>query len=381
MNSSNRTSLKMSLWWTHAEFGRGSKMSMHSIEVDGKRYRISLPHAETDYIQGKIASTGQPYELPMLRDMAARLRPGAVVLDVGANIGNHSLYLAMVAKAAVHAFEPNAELCEGLGQSIQANGLESLVTVHQAGVSDAAGFATFKNQDIGNLGAQSLIVQHGVEDAPIRLVRLDDLEFGQPVSMMEIDVEGMELDVLEGARKLIQRDKPLIYIEAQSVTDFESHSRFLESFGYFYLSTFNATPTHVYLHESHAESFAEARQYLFESQIKAYALRAAEAQLREQLKNANQKYSEATERERGYMDRLEEANLKYREASALIRQLKDQVRTLELDKKEHALLVRENALEIAALKSSHKLELEKQRHEIEALKHKLQQAEEKYRIA
>lgn len=385
-------------------------MSMHSIAVDGTRYRICLPHADTDYIQGKISRTGQPYELSMLQDMAARLQPGALVLDIGANIGNHSLYLAIVARAAVHAFEPNDALCQGLEQSIQANDLENLVTVHQAGVSDAAGFATFRNQDTANLGAQSLTVQRDANEAPIRLVRLDDLIFDLPVSMVKIDVEGMELDVLDGARKLIQTDRPLLYIEAQTVTDFEKHAHFLESFGYFYLRTFNATPTHIYLHESHAESIAEARRYLFGSQVEAYALRAAQAQLKEQLKNANHKYSDATERERGFKEKLEAANLKYREASEQVRQLKDQVRSFELDKKEHALLALESnqgiekALQQAqleleksliqlatrderseltkvALEARHAFELEKLQYGQQALEQQLQQTNEKYRLA
>jgi len=92
---------------------------LHRILVDGLDYQIALPHRETDYIQGKIAREGAPYELTMLRAMADRLSPGDLVLDIGANIGNHSLYLA-AAGFTVHAFEPNASLCEALNQSVLA---------------------------------------------------------------------------------------------------------------------------------------------------------------------------------------------------------------------------------------------------------------------
>ena len=62
-------------------------------------YRIVLPNRETDYIQKGIVESQHPYELEMLEDMASRLQPGDRVLDVGANIGNHTMYLAAVAGA------------------------------------------------------------------------------------------------------------------------------------------------------------------------------------------------------------------------------------------------------------------------------------------
>ena len=80
-------------------------------------YRIVLPNRETDYIQKGIVESQHPYELEMLEDMASRLQPGDRVLDVGANIGNHTMYLAAVAGAQVTAFEPNAPLATAIRQS------------------------------------------------------------------------------------------------------------------------------------------------------------------------------------------------------------------------------------------------------------------------
>src|SRR5690606_41220542 len=111
--------------------------------------------------------TREPYELKMLGDMAARLQPGQLVLDVGANIGNHSLYLACVAGAYVEAFEPNAELCEALRTSAIENGVESRLRVHQTGVSNSPGFAQFSQPNESNLGAQSLALSQEQSRTPI----------------------------------------------------------------------------------------------------------------------------------------------------------------------------------------------------------------------
>jgi len=130
---------------------------LHRIAIDGLDYQIALPHRNTDYIQRKIANEGVPYELPMLRAMVARLFPGDLVLDVGANVGNHSLYLA-AAGFTVHAFEPNASLTEALQQSVNVNRFDSTLRVHTVGVGAKCGKAHFHHLDSTNLGAQSLAV-------------------------------------------------------------------------------------------------------------------------------------------------------------------------------------------------------------------------------
>lgn len=348
---------------------------LHRIVCNGADYLIALPHWRTDYIQGRVANTREPYELSMLQDMASQLEPDELVLDVGANIGNHSLYLAAVCQSVVHAFEPNTELCEGLRKSIRANNFEDRITVHQVGVSDVAAFATFKHRDEANLGAQSLAVQYSEGEESIRLVRLDDMGFPQPVRMIKIDVEGMELQVLEGAKNLIQADKPILYIEGQTADDFRNHAQFLEPFGYIYISTFNASPTHAYVHKSNVTSSFELGRYLFESRLKIYAQQATETGLREQLALANRKYSEVTSKERQIKESLENANLKYREVSRQLKQLKDQehLRWASSFERIHR--------EMAALSESQASVLRSMKSEKQELEQRLHQNDKKYRLA
>src|SRR5690554_1345973 len=238
----------------------------HTLVIDGASYHICLPDAETDYIQKKIATEKQPYELAMLRDMASRIQPGDLVIDVGANVGNHSLYLANVVDAVVHSFEPNRHLCKAIEQSALWN--KNAITVHQVGVSSTSGTAEFSHLDETNLGAQSLAViadkKGVVSDTDIVLVALDDLDWKDTIKMIKVDVEGMELQVLTGAVDLLERDKPILYIESQTSEDFAVISSFLKNLGYLYCNTFNATPTHTFIHHERLSLLDDVSSLLLE---------------------------------------------------------------------------------------------------------------------
>lgn len=213
------------------------------LVVDAHPYRIVLPHAETDYIQKKLATERVPYELEMLEDVRARVPTGGLVLDVGANIGNHTLFLSMVAACRVEAFEPNPELCDALRRSIAINGLTDQVHLHETGLGRAVGHARFGVSSPANLGGQHLELGEG----GLRVGVLDHFVFEGPVQAIKIDVEGMEIDVLEGARELLKRDRPLLYVECGTEATYRRMSRWMSTLDYTYWDTFNATPTHLFV--------------------------------------------------------------------------------------------------------------------------------------
>ncbi|MBD3736564.1 MAG: FkbM family methyltransferase [Pseudomonas balearica] len=317
-------------------------MIKQQLSLDGASYSICLPDAETDYIQGKIAKDKQPYELEMLRDMASRLQPEDLVLDVGANIGNHTLYLASVAACRVHAFEPNGHLCEALAQSIAHNSQGDRVTIHQVGVAAAKGIARFAHLDTANLGAQSLEKILSDDEAGVELVALDEMEWSAAIRMIKIDVEGMEIDVLKGAQQLIRRDKPILYIESQTAEDFELVCNQLGALGYLYCTTFNATPTHVFQHESTLSISNDMPGLLAEKARQLYAFKAETAGLRGKLQECNFKYRDTNERIKQLAEQRDQAASKYREASSQIALLKlniekQQLRLKELEFEGHKL--------------------------------------------
>ena len=145
-----------------------------TLEDEGVSYDIVLPNAARDHIQQFVMRSDRPYELGILQDMRQRLGRGDLFLDIGANIGNHTLYLASVAGVRVTAFEPNADLCAAMAESIVRNGLENLVSVQAVALGRAAGRARSAKAIPENLGDQSLTPGAG------EIAALDELNLVGP---------------------------------------------------------------------------------------------------------------------------------------------------------------------------------------------------------
>lgn len=94
-----------------------------------------LPFKETDYIQQIVNGTKQPYEYDMLQAMLQRIPKDGVVLDVGMNIANHSLFLAANGYK-VFGFEANPKMSAIAKKSIALNGFENKIKVYEMGVSN-----------------------------------------------------------------------------------------------------------------------------------------------------------------------------------------------------------------------------------------------------
>ena len=264
-----------------------SETTVAEIEAAGCRYRIVLPNVATDYIQKKVATERQAYEYEMLEQMRRQLRPGDLVVDAGANVGNHTIFLAAVAGCRVEAFEPNASLAAAIRTSAALNGFGDRVHVHTLALGARPGRGRFDVERPDNLGAQRLIPDGG----EIEIVTLDSLRFEGRVRALKIDVEGMELAVLDGAATLVERDRPVIYVECIGDLDFRGVARWLDARGYIHWDTFNATPTHQFL---------PAEGVTLEQRLARLQLRAVQDDYRQAAlaSNIRQKLTRAYENER-----------------------------------------------------------------------------------
>lgn len=268
------------------------------IKADGKKYSMVLPNWESDYIQGMLADQAIPYELAMLQAMRTGLHEDDLVLDVGANIGNHSLYLATVVGCRVIAFEPNPMLSHPFRLSIVHNGLEKRITLVSKGVGAVDGKGVFVDPKPNNLGSQSLTLLNETDqpnDNAMDVIPLDGMSFDRAVKAIKIDVEGMEMDVLEGAKKLIENDRPTLFIESRNENEFCAVHNFLEDWGYVYWQTFNATPTNWYLPHEYTHE-ADLQQRGLEQGKAFYKLWDERQRLRKALQEAREKYRVASEK-------------------------------------------------------------------------------------
>lgn len=202
-----------------------------------------LPDRE-DHIQKTIRREQNFYEQDMLEDILKRVVPGSLALDIGANIGNHTIFFSKICKLKVISFEPFEHCYKILTKNVYLNKINEQVTTHHKAVGCASGTGTPIIVDSNNLGQTRFVVQ---PSGDVEMVALDDLHFDQRVSLLKIDVEGMELDVLKGGSELIKRDNPLIYIEIAEDDLFVSVKSFLLKLGYWQIGVFNWTPTYLFM--------------------------------------------------------------------------------------------------------------------------------------
>lgn len=138
------------------------------------------------------------------------LRDG-VVLDIGANIGNHSLFFAPHC-ARVVAYEPNPRTFQVLCLNAQ---LAPNIECRKKALSDRAGRARL-SLDPENVGSASLGTAVGGIDAGgtlVDLVALDDEPDLGPVRVVKMDIEGHEWKALQGASTLLARHQPIVLFE------------------------------------------------------------------------------------------------------------------------------------------------------------------------
>jgi FkbM family methyltransferase len=141
------------------------------------------------------------------------IHPGMTIVDVGANIGAHTIFFAKKTGSAgrVFAMEPQRVLYHVLCGNIALN-LHHNVTAINAGMGATATRLPVPRINYargGNFGGLPL-GQWAGEDIPV--VPLDSYRL-EPCHLIKIDVEGMERDVLEGARATLARNRPFLYVE------------------------------------------------------------------------------------------------------------------------------------------------------------------------
>lgn len=147
---------------------------------------------------------------------------GGTVVDVGANIGTHSIAFGhhVGESGQVIAFEPQPELFNLLRENVDINRLAQ-VTVRQEAVGRADGNAYLPKLDYsspGNFGAVTLSHHRNPTNPdPVHLAPLDGLTLEQ-CHLVKIDVEGFEQEVISGMTSLVERHRPVVYVECNSVT-------------------------------------------------------------------------------------------------------------------------------------------------------------------
>lgn len=161
---------------------------------------------------------------PELHEVEHLVRPGTIAVDAGAHFGAYSFVLARLVgnDGRVIAIEPIAEDAELIARA--ARTLRLPISVVCCALSSGTGEATLRVPRLGGAQKTALATlgetaQTGdavdVESRRVPVQRLDDVlrDMDRPVSFVKIDVEGHELEVLDGAKQTLAEHRPNILIE------------------------------------------------------------------------------------------------------------------------------------------------------------------------
>lgn len=172
------------------------------------RYGIMKYCVQDKYIGRGLAAYGE-FSKGEVDLFLALIKPNDTVVDVGANIGCHTIPLARVA-GTVYAFEPQTKLFNLLEHNIAINNCENVIASPRA-LGKEAGKVSFPDYDETrehNPGASSATYK---PDGEVEVIPLDWLSITP--DFIKIDVEGMELAVLQGAESIINDCLPILYVE------------------------------------------------------------------------------------------------------------------------------------------------------------------------
>jgi len=157
-----------------------SEQTRHSLqlvhtEILGRLVTFCAPDRQDPIVRNNLR--GQFYEFAELEKLSRAVPKGSVIVDIGANIGNHSLFFALFLEASkIIPFEPNKEVYDILISNLIVNGV-------------------IDQFDFSCLGV-------GVSN--------------ERPAFIKIDVEGMELQALEGLSGLLEHCKPILMVEVDN---------------------------------------------------------------------------------------------------------------------------------------------------------------------
>lgn len=223
---------------------------VREVTVQGAARAYGFPFEPTNLSIALHHAVGEFYEIRTLQRLAPHLSPGDQVVDVGANIGNHTVYLAGERGCRVTPFECNPRLAPRLRKVVEDAELTDLVDLRHLGkaVSDGADAVFFNHirDDYSNVS------KHAGGGAKVPAMPLDGLDLPS-CRLLKVDVDGGEIGVLRGAAGFLARHRPLLVIEVMNFNMAEALG-LIEQAGYALIRENAEAPTHSDLVFAPAES-------------------------------------------------------------------------------------------------------------------------------
>lgn len=177
------------------------------VSIDGLRLYGTREHHVMLYwlLRGK-------YERHTRTLFEQSLRPGAVVLDIGAHIGYFTLLAARAVgpSGCVYAFEPDSSNYRFLGHNVALNGVEDVVTTVPKAVADTSGIREFFANTKSSVASSFWGSGRSVTATRVDCTTVDDFLGGGEIDVVKLDVEGAEIAALRGMRRTLTSGRRLV---------------------------------------------------------------------------------------------------------------------------------------------------------------------------
>nr|WP_154894962.1 FkbM family methyltransferase [Paenibacillus xylanexedens] len=178
-----------------------------------------------EYIFTTLKKTRSFYESKELTSIEKYVTPNPVIYDIGANIGNHTLYFSKYMNPeTIYAFEPVPANFDLLQRNVESNNLNNVI-LHNVAVGKSRKKTSVKINK-NNMGECRL---YDDPEGDISVIPIDEGNYKRP-NLVKIDVEGYELDVLQGMINILEKSSPTIWIEINE--NFNQVDHFLSELEY-----------------------------------------------------------------------------------------------------------------------------------------------------
>jgi len=189
---------------------------------------VIYPVFDGEHIFRRIERSSTFYEIGLL-ETVRKYKLTGTYLDIGANMGNHSIYFMNECRCTnLISIEPEPTIYKTLVKNINQNNHKNIpFKTYNCALGDRE---CTVSMDVNpkNSGATKVISESGDIDCHI----LDDLIFDDNIKVIKMDAEGYELKILHGAKRIISTHRPLIICEASTPEEFKQVNSYLEKFNY-----------------------------------------------------------------------------------------------------------------------------------------------------
>lgn len=213
-----------------------TKPVVKNIRYSNKNFNL-LIDPKNGYLDSQIYAL-KLYEPHIVTQFIKNIHEGYVCLDIGANIGHHTVIMSQCAGKSghVYAYEPIPYIREQMENSLAMNDIINVTTIPDA-LSDKEG-EMILSINPGNVAGSSFVNDSKSEKMSVIVRTLDSYDYKR-IDFMKIDVEGFEYNVLLGGEKTIATHRPKIlfefspeYYRKNSSSDTMNILRFFKKHGY-----------------------------------------------------------------------------------------------------------------------------------------------------